>query len=416
MNNIDWNTNPPFAHGVKLNSGHHHQVADSIRQLIPGRIRDFEKKCLNYSSLVGNVTIAYPQPLSVSMDRNNWTPNPYRTATYFIPELVRLLAKRNEIIWRKGSIESHRISRILMDNAYLDKYSVDDVDYTPPAYVVLKDFDGVPISFEPTAETKEIERVIRQNHQVNSVYKIRALKDGKVEKLFTGLHAIFNGSFELHGRMYTSTCIGYQNLRKTERATITFDGEPSVEYDFEGMGPRLLYALNGSQYDDDPYRAVINDSGARPIVKFLLNALLNASDERSAIGATWEKITKQKTQHQQLYPDCHYSTCAHSGYELYSSMWRNYDWMNDLSAVVKLIGHTHKRISRWFCTGIGTTLMNYDSSIARQMMDYFGKNNYPILAIHDSFIVPAKVGEILKEVMEESFHEVTGHYCPISRK
>lgn len=49
----------------------------------------------------------------------------------------------------------------------------------------------------------------------------------------------------------------------------------------------------------------------------------------------------------------------------------------------------HQPIAKYFCKGkqTGMRIMNRDSKIALEIIDYFAKQDIPILVIHDSFIV-----------------------------
>src|SRR5262249_39596697 len=80
---------------------------------------------------------------------------------------------------------------------------------------------------------------------------------------------------------------GHQGLRKMERATIQFAGEPSVELDFSGLHIRMLYHREGMKYDGDPY-ALWGEATTRQLrllAKTAVNALINAKDTGRAVRA-----------------------------------------------------------------------------------------------------------------------------------
>ncbi len=69
-----------------------------------------------------------------------------------------------------------------------------------------------------------------------------------------------------------------------------------------------------------------------------------------------------------------------------------------------------------FCNGndTGLRIMNLDSRIALDVIDHFAKQNIPILAIHDSFIVQDKYEKELRQVMEKTYEKHTkGFKCKI---
>jgi len=87
-------------------------------------------------------------------------------------------------------------------------------------------------------------------------------------RLQTRLYAVFSDDFQHGGRFYTHEKDGYQSLSEEERACIHIDGEPTVELDFSGMQPRLLYSWGGIQYNGDPY--VLNgDAELRDLFKIV---------------------------------------------------------------------------------------------------------------------------------------------------
>ena len=73
-------------------------------------------------------------------------------------------------------------------------------------------------------------------------------------------------------------------------------------------------------------------------------------------------------------------------------------------------------IQHYFCNGseTGLRLMNLDSRIALDIIDHFAKQDIPILAIHDSFIVQSKYKDELWHVMESTYEKHTnGFKCKI---
>jgi uncharacterized protein YfbU (UPF0304 family) len=59
-------------------------------------------------------------------------------------------------------------------------------------------------------------------------------------------------------------------------------------------------------------------------------------------------------------------------------------------------------------TGQGLNLMNLDSQIANMIIDYYTKQNIPILCIHDSFIINWKREEELRRIMDMASVQVNG--------
>ena len=70
----------------------------------------------------------------------------------------------------------------------------------------------------------------------------------------------------------------------------------------------------------------------------------------------------------------------------------------------------HQPIAHHFCKGkeTGMRIMNKDSKIALDVVNHFAKQNIPILAIHDSFIVQKQYRDELFFLMKNTYQKHTG--------
>ena len=66
-------------------------------------------------------------------------------------------------------------------------------------------------------------------------------------------------------------------------------------------------------------------------------------------------------------------------------------------------------MEQFLCKGLGLELMGIDSQIANMVIDYFPKQNEPVLCIHDSSLINYKRGEELKRVVADSTFQLTGY-------
>jgi len=76
----------------------------------------------------------------------------------------------------------------------------------------------------------------------------------------------------------------------------------------------------------------------------------------------------------------------------------------------------HSQIEHHFCNGseTGLKIMNLDSRIALDIVGHFAKQEIPILAIHDSFIVQDKYRDELWQTMHSTYKKHTkGYECKI---
>lgn len=179
-----------------------------------------------------------------------------------------------------------------------------------------------------------------------------------------------NGSFEEGGRFYCAI----QNWKKDKRAELRFNGEPTVDIDYSGFHPSILYLLEGKHLNFDPY---VIEGFEYKTVKIAFNTLLNRS---------FEKHGKDP------------SLALAKNLEL---------TIKEAKRLVSELYAKHQFVSHRFNTGYGLKLQNIDGKIAYEIMHHFVyKLNRPILMVHDSAIVSVRDVESLKILMASCFNEV----------
>jgi hypothetical protein len=208
--------------------------------------------------------------------------------------------------------------------------------------------------------------------------------------------------------MYTEK-YGHQQLRKIERNTIRFNGVVSVELDYSGMHPRMLYHLKGIDYVGDPYRLWGDDTTGplRLLAKQLINSMINAGSDESAVAACNFKMRAKtrtgKDKTGKKYDD------ARRLYAAYRETKMSF------KAIVPLVRDTHKQIAEYFGTDRGIKLMNREAKIALSVMYQMAKKGVPCLSCHDGFRVPITEQDELRRVMHRVYEREIG-YAPIVRK
>lgn len=155
------------------------------------------------------------------------------------------------------------------------------------------------------------------------------------------------------------------------------DGKKTVEYDYSGLHPSIIYLENGLNPPKDPYENILSQkNGMRPedcriLVKRAFNAMLNADKPLqrpprglnvNQFGITWKES-------------------------------------------VKKIIDFHKPIESLFLKGEGLKLQYIDSQLAEKVILYFIKAGAPILPVHDSFVVHHGWQTTLEKVMGEFFYD-----------
>lgn len=192
--------------------------------------------------------------------------------------------------------------------------------------------------------------------------------------MLTTMTRIFNnGNFDEGGRFYCQL----QNLPKSQRVHLRFDDEPTVEVDFIGMHPHLIYHLQGDAFSGDPYEI----SGfERDAVKVAFNTLINR-DGRKHRGPAANSLA------------LNLKISAAKATELENAIYK-----------------LHHRIAHHFNTGYGLKLQKLDSQIAYDVMMYFFIDcKRPLLMIHDSAIVSVRDVETLKLCMVDAYSSVVSN-------
>ena len=167
----------------------------------------------------------------------------------------------------------------------------------------------------------------------------------------------------------------WQNIPKEFRTKLLINGKRTVEFDYSGLHPALLYAKVKAGIPDDPYEIGL-DPKHRKHVKKAFNAMLNADNDLrnppqglpvKDMGLPWKELKRR-------------------------------------------IKDKHSEISDYFGTGEGLRLQYIDSCIAEELMLRFieEKSGTALLPVHDSFIVHHGYAEELKDMMLEIFERDFG--------
>lgn len=180
--------------------------------------------------------------------------------------------------------------------------------------------------------------------------------------------------FDLGGRFHGAW---WQSIPSRYRRYIQINGQPTIEYDFNAMHPRLLYAESietlppGDPYDfgysgPDPKKA-------RGIYKFVVNALINA-DSRGF-----------------LIPDSDLRFLGMTQYE-----------------VISQVIEKHPLLERIRGKGHGLRYQFIESQIAEAILLRLMDEGIVCLPVHDSFLVAEGYGDKLKAAMEACYTEIVG--------
>jgi len=253
----------------------------------------------------------------------------------------------------------------------------------------------------PSRCWKLLERTNAVNEQHKITYK-PALSNGdgsskKRKRLRPHHYCVFTGDFMHHGRIYAGR-FGHLELSKIERRTIKFDGKASVELDYSGMHPRLLYhKYEEIDYREDPYAfwGKRTTKKMRAPAKKILNAAINAASPEAAYGSCNSALRKSRVTPSKRI----------EAIKLRKALDRT---GLSFKGLYHLCLEKHEPIAQYFGTDIGMQLMRLDSIIALSVLEHFSEMCIPCLSVHDSFIVPKRHKHELKQAMLSAYFKETG--------
>ncbi len=375
-----------FQHSLQLSREQH---GDMLQILQACGIRNRRETRVSFEVILANLLEHRARrPVMVSLNINDWKRNQYQRAGPNTIDLIKTLTNHDFIEIKKGyKMENDaKMSRVWATEKLLSYFRElpNSVVDEPVNLVELKDAKGNLKEYRDTARTLKIKSILKKANKINEMADIRYRRD----KLHGTLVAIFTRKFTLYGRLHTSGYRHYQGFSREDRKEITINGEPTTELDFSGMHPHLLYAKEGIQFFGDPYSFVNENPIARPFLKIILLALLNAKDGIAAERAGNFWLYNHHRERERL-KEIGISSAGPS---------------------IAAFRKAHKPIEHYFCTGkeTGLKIMNSDASIALDIVKHFTNQNIPILAIHDSFITQRKYRPELKETMKRIYREHTG--------
>lgn len=185
------------------------------------------------------------------------------------------------------------------------------------------------------------------------------------------LYRVFHDDrLQTGGRFYGGW---WQEIPSHFRHYIVIDNIPTIECDFSGLHPSILYAESGHPIPQDPYSPIAGEDH-RDTIKRCFNAMLNAKRtmtqapkgvDLGPTGLSWPKVIERIMDH-------------------------------------------HAPIKSHFFTGAGLWLMKKDSDLAEQVMLLFVMRRKACLPVHDSFIVQEGDENQLLQDMTETFTEQYG--------
>ncbi len=305
-------------------------------------------------------------------------------------------------------------SKIYPTNKFDDIFTPLSNEYESNLHITFPDSglvrikqDGKRITLSETNKlrTKGLANKLAKINQINLSHNIVVQVSGSEYPCCTKLYAVFNRNLNRGGRLYASE-YSYQKDLKEKRPLIRIDDEPTIELDYSGLHPRMLYAEKDIQFEGDLYDLVgvlheyDQDQNLRQLSKLALLILINSKENKNIAGTLSHRIWDGDTKlHRHLQK--RYGTSV-EGVGIYKR-------------AVEAVIEKHSAISEFFHSDAGMRLQNRDGKMAVWICYSFAKQGIPILPVHDSFIVSERHEQLLRDRMNEGYGKFNnGFSCPIT--
>ena len=220
-------------------------------------------------------------------------------------------------------------------------------------------------------------------------YDISNLTKNQYSNIILGypdMYRIFNKDFKNGGRFYG----GIETMPSELRKYIHINGNPTIELDYSSVQIRMLYHMEKINYTKNAYEALCGgDPMLYKIYKLVALVDLNSIGERQTLQALRKKLINKD-----ILPS---SDTTNIKLKPMINNWQN----------------IHKRIEKYFRTGIGGTLQFYESEIANGILKYFREKNILVLSVHDSFLIEEKYKDELRKAMRRIYHNQFKFYPQI---
>jgi hypothetical protein len=215
------------------------------------------------------------------------------------------------------------------------------------------------------------------------------------------------------GRIYAP----FQNEPKERRPLILLAGEQTVELDYSGHHPRLLYHSEALEFKGDPYAisfhwpdacSTLTEKERRTIWKKVLNTALNAADTTEAMGSIRAWLLDQaydciKGRRHWLEDGKRYVTLGPPNSPDFGKEAAYRTATHLVPQLFRAIQNVHQKIGHKLFRSAWRQLQTLDATICLRVMKQLLGKEIPCLSLHDSFVVPASHGEYLREVMLEEY-------------
>jgi hypothetical protein len=226
-------------------------------------------------------------------------------------------------------------------------------------------------------------------------------------------HQSTRGRILRGGRLYAGIC----TYPKKERLGITIGGEPVGSLDLSQIHPTLLLAMEGLQSEaevmgkdapEDAYSMPDYEDFTRSHNKVLINILFNSKSEDAASRA----FLNTHCWYDEIKKELKFKT--YKGRSKEKRLGQPVFSPNKKTEAVRYIEaykQTHPVFTDVICSNLAGDLQSLDANIAVKVIDLMTQGGFPVLTVHDEFIVrrndrkflEVTVSLVAKQVLERVY-------------
>jgi len=295
----------------------------------------------------------------------------------------------------------------------LKSLSVDDVEVDADLpWVQLKDNEGnilsLPSGYLESESYRRTVSVLQSQYTLllsTNICKLTGSNPSPVDPIDIRYTRQWKGNTGIGGRFYSPFCI----YPKEDRLSITINGEPVGSWDFSQLHPTLLLLLEHGTGEEpnlfstgDPYDMPEYPELTRSTNKRFINTILNAKSRSAAVKSIgsahqyWDLFEnkwvvetysgKQKRQGEPLWPE---------------------KPQKKADEYIDAFLFRHPAFAGVAFKGLWGTLQLLDSEIMEEAVHRATEMGIPVLPVHDELVGPVSKKAEIKQILIDSFHEVT---------
>ena len=295
----------------------------------------------------------------------------------------------------------------------LKSLSVDDVEVDEDLpWVQLKDNEGnilsLPSGYLESESYRRTVSVLQSQYTLllgTSICKLTGSNPSPVDPIDIRYTRQWKGNTGIGGRFYSHFC----NYPKEERLSITINSEPVGSWDFSQLHPTLLLLLEHGTGEEpnlfstgDPYDMPEYPELTRAANKLFINTILNAKSRSAAV-----RSIGSAHHYWNLFEDTWvYETYSGSEKRQGLPVWPKKP-QKAADEYIDAFLFRHPAFTDVAFKGLWGTLQLLDSEIMEEAVHRATEMGIPVLPVHDELVGPLSKKAEIKQILIDSFHEVT---------